>query len=363
MQSLGFTRGKCSPCTFYHREQNIRAVIHGDDFTLLGIDKNLDWFRAAIQAKWQVKIKGRLGPDPHDTKIIHVLNRLVEWCEDGIHYEADQRHADILVKTLSLDNNANGSPVPGTSEEVDLEDSSPLLSPQQTSLYRALTARAIYLSQDRTDIAFATKELSRQMSAPTESSWTKLKRLGRYLSQHRRFVNIFGYQSGINKLSVWSDTDWAGCKKTRKSTCGGIICLGRHILKSYSTTQSVIAQSSAEAEYYGMTKAASVGIGIRGMFEDFGVSLDINLLTDASSAKGIAMRIGLGKIRHLETSQLWLQSKVANGSVTITKISGKDNISDVLTKYLSGPDLSEHIKLIPASRTNRAHPNSLSTTS
>jgi hypothetical protein len=195
-----------------------------------------------------------------------VLNRLVEWRPDGIHYEADQRHAEIIVKTLSLDNNAKGSAVPGTSDEVDLHETSPLLPPQQTSLYRALTARAMYLAQDRTDIVFAAKELSRQMSAPTESSWTKLKRLGRYLSQHIRYVNVFAYQKSISRLTVWSDTDRAGCKLSRKSTCGGVICLGSHILKSYSTTQSVTAQSSAEAEYYGMAKAASVGIGIRGMF-------------------------------------------------------------------------------------------------
>jgi len=120
VESLHFTRGKCSPCTFYHRARNLWVAIHGDDFTLLGTDQNLDWFRTSIQAKWQVKVKGRLGPGPQDTKVIHVLNRLVEWREDGTHYEADQRHPDILVKTLSLDSNAKGSAVPGTSDEVDL---------------------------------------------------------------------------------------------------------------------------------------------------------------------------------------------------------------------------------------------------
>ena len=54
------------------------------------------------------------------------------------------------------------------------------------------------------------------------------------------------------------------------------------------------------------------------------------------------MRIGLGKVRHLETSQLWLQSKDASGDVSVHKIDGKDNVADALTKYLSGPDMSLH---------------------
>ena len=96
---------------------------------------------------------------------------------DGIHYEAHQRHAQLIVKMLELESNSKGSAVPGMREEVDLEGNSPLLSPQRTNLLRAITARGIYLSQDRTDIAFGAKELSRHMSAPTEMFWTKLKGL------------------------------------------------------------------------------------------------------------------------------------------------------------------------------------------
>ena len=167
-----------------------------------------------------------------------------------------------------------------------------------------MTARAIYLSQDRADIVFTAKELSRRMAAPTEMSWTKLKRLGRHLSKHIRYVNMFQYQNVPAQLNAWSDTDWAGCKLTRKSTSGGIICLCNHIPKSYSTTQSVIATSSGDAEYYGLTKSASIAIGIRGMFKDFGIQLGTGNFTDASAVKGIAMQIGLGKARHLETPQL-----------------------------------------------------------
>ena len=62
MQDLGFSRGQASPCVFYHQEKNIRTAIHGDDFTLLGHEKDLDWFRNQIAGRYSVKFRGRLGP-------------------------------------------------------------------------------------------------------------------------------------------------------------------------------------------------------------------------------------------------------------------------------------------------------------
>ena len=75
--------------------------------------------------------------------------------------------------------------------------------------------------------------------------------------------------------------------------------LGTHAIKTWSTTQSVIALSSGEAEYYGMVKGASVGLGTRELIRDLGVNLRTKVNTDASAAIGIASRKGLGKVRHI----------------------------------------------------------------
>ena len=42
MEGRDFVRGKASPCMFYHAQRNIRVVVHGDDFTVLGYDEDLD---------------------------------------------------------------------------------------------------------------------------------------------------------------------------------------------------------------------------------------------------------------------------------------------------------------------------------
>ena len=44
----GFVVGKSSPCAMYHKARGIRSVVHGDDFTALGKDNDLDLYRALV---------------------------------------------------------------------------------------------------------------------------------------------------------------------------------------------------------------------------------------------------------------------------------------------------------------------------
>ena len=133
-------------------------------------------------------------------------------------------------------------------KESDDEETSPELGAQAASQYRGLAARANYVSQDRADIQFATKELCRCMSKPTEASWAKLKRLVRYLCGRPRAVARFHWQDRSSAIDVYSDANWAGCRASRKSNSGGAVLWGGCCFKSYSKTQNTVAQSSAEPD-------------------------------------------------------------------------------------------------------------------
>ena len=117
--------------------------------------------------------------------------------------------------------------------------------------------------------------------------------------------------------------------------------IGNHCIKTWSSTQQVIAMSSGEAEYYGIVKGASIGLGIVGMLSDLGIKLSIVVSTDSSAAKGIASRRGLGKVRHIELCELWLQEQVAKGKIGLVKISGEDNFADSLTKHAGVDRISQ----------------------
>ena len=82
--------------------------------------------------------------------------------------------------------------------------------------------------------------------------WKKLKRLARYLKDRPRMVTKFLNQVPPETIDGYGDTDYAGCRRTRRSTSGGMVMHGRHILKTWSTTQATVALSSGEAELHGV---------------------------------------------------------------------------------------------------------------
>ena len=110
--------------------------------------------------------------------------------------------------------------------------------------------------------------------------------------------------------------------------------LGQHTLKTWATSQSVIALSSGEAELYALTKGASQTLGVMSLGLDFGLELEGTLHTDSTAAIGMAYRAGLGKVRHLRVQYLWIQEKIANEELWVDKILGDDNPADAMTKGL-----------------------------
>ena len=169
----------------------------------------------------------------------------------------------------------------------------------------------------------------------------KLKRLSRYLLQYPELVFRYENQRPQKKLKVFVDSNWAGCLKSRKSTSGGVVALGSHIIKSWSTTQGSIALSSGEAELYAIVEGAAKAMGVQSTMTDMGSTIDIQLYTDSSAAKGVVQRNGVGKIRHLQTKYLWVQAALKDKKFEVFKIEGKKNSADVATKHLSRTQMLE----------------------
>ena len=220
-------------------------------------------------------------------------------------------------------------------KKLELDQSSEFtLNSADATTYRALAARCNYLSQDRPDISFASKELCREFSVPNLASFKKLKRLVRYLCGLPRLVYHFPFGEEPKELTVYVDTDFAGCGSTRRSTSGGCVMIGSCLIKHWSKTQSTISLSSGEAELHGIAMGCAQGLGIQSLMKDLGWSLQLRVLSDATAAIGIARRKGLGKVRHLDCTDLWIQDQVRSGRIKLDKIMGAQNPADILTKYV-----------------------------
>jgi hypothetical protein len=478
---MGFVQGSGSPCCFEHPQWKVSVVVHGDDFSALGTDASLDKYEKGLSEKFECKFRGRLGEDPKDLKEIRMLNRIIRITPTGLLYEADPRHAELLSKSMGLNNckhvsspgvkksfSDNVMDLPISDDNVDtlhsldarmtrvhfasvveehdvvpysqiygchpsrfvfhkngnllkllktddpscgvpkreiqarrstikcdasartrilhevlvngpswemstaelilkiskktfkakrvgakaakaleFESKGEILTSSEATLFRALAARANYLAMDRPETAFATKELCRFFATPTKTGVEQLKRLIRYLAGAKRLVWHFGFQTtDVDALTVFVDTDFAGCHVTRRSTSGGAACRGRHLIKHWSTTQSTVALSSAEAEVTGISKGAAQGLGLQTIAADLGISLSLKVMSDATAAIGISRRRGLGKVRHLATADLWMQDRIRKGDFSLEKIAGADNPADMLTKHVARDLISKHMSAL-----------------
>ena len=156
----------------------------------------------------------------------------------------------------------------------------------------------------------------------------------------------FKWQSPTEIVTSFTDSDWAGCAKTAKSTSGGIVCIGEHVIKTYSRQQRVIALSSAEAELYAMVAASAESLAVIAYAKDMGIGMIGEVYVDSSAALGISQRCGIGKVRHLRTQGLWVQEARLTGRLAYRKVLGTKNPADVLTKHVPAELLQRHLETL-----------------
>ena len=110
---------------------------------------------------------------------------------------------------------------------------------------------------------------------------------------------------------------------------------GGWYLKAWSKTMEVLALSSGESELGALVRACTEGLGMKALIADFQRKVDIVIKSDATAAIGMARRLGLGRVRHLATSDLWIQQRLRCGDFSIMKHPGSSNSADLMTKVKS----------------------------
>ena len=389
----GYERGVANPCLFFGKKENCSIMVHGDDFVAVGSETATTKLRLTLEKAYKIKSE-ILGAGSNDLKEIRVLNRVVKCNDRGYTLEADPRHAEIAIRDLGL-SDAKPSKLPGSKEEqkksgggpagagdyplnlaeagaetrnwefpsgrgkgrgiveeimavgddkVEEEVDESILGAVEAKLYRGVAARLNYMGPDRPDMQYAIKEAARAMSSPRQCDWAILKKAVRYLLYRPRLVMRYDWQSKQTCIDGYTDSDWAGCSKSRKSTSGAVIMLGKHLVKSYSRMQKVIAMSSAEAETYGMVSCSAEILGIQACARDMGMYFEATIYADASAALGIVQRRGIGKVRHIRTQSLWLQEAHATKRLGFEKIDGTRNPSDLMTKHLTDTLQQRHLE-------------------
>ena len=348
MLPLGFIMSGIHPCIYYHPVRDMFVVTHVDDFLVSGNREDLRWFSKELAKEFEIK-SDIIGNRDGEVTEVQFLGRTIRRTQQGYEYEGNPKHVAILLEEWNMSDSRSLSSPGSAAEKPNLKEKAEEeveLDVVEATVYRRAAARINYMALDRSDLAYASKEASRGMAKPTKGDVIRLKRILRYLKGSPRAVNEFRWQEPQSEISGWCDSDWAGCTRTRRSTSGGFLLIGKHTILHWSSTQTVVALSSAEAELNALVKGISESLGLRNLFKEMNRIMQVKVHTDSSACKGIVQREGCGKVKHLEVRQLWVQEKIGDKSVEVKKVPREINCSDCLTHHWSSVDGIKHFERV-----------------
>ena len=118
----------------------------------------------------------------------------------------------------------------------------------------------------------------------------------------------------------------AACKKTGRSTSGGIVTVGSHVLKTYSRQLKTVALSSTEGELHAMVAASAEALGI------------VSLLRDREAE-------AVGEV-YADSSEANENRPAAGHGLSYKKVLGSRKPSDILTKHVASTLLDQHLMMI-----------------
>ena len=113
------------------------------------------------------------------------------------------------------------------------------------------------VKHSRPDIANAVRELSKVLDGPNEAAVKELKRVIKFVLDTKNYGLIINPKKNHDfkwKLTIYTDSDWAGDKDTRQSVSGYVLFLMNVPILWKSKGQNTLALSSSEAEYYALSE-------------------------------------------------------------------------------------------------------------
>ena len=329
MIAIGFVQGRASPCIYRHLEKQLRVWVHGDDFVPHGHTVNVRWFFVKLQEFWVVMHRGILGPSGyhHCVQSIRVLGRLVEWTAEGITWEADPRHSELIRKSFGV--TGRSVTTLGVKDKLDdIEGENPI-DKEAADRYRANTMRSQCLSGDRPEIQVECRDLARKLQQPSYLDEMGLESLARFFGVRPRLI-LFKWQKRVTRIEAWCDTDHAGCIRIRKSVSCCALMLGNSSVSNYCKGQAVIALNSGEAQYFGLVSAASPTFGLQSILLVCGWKFNAHVWMDATAGIAVGSRRGLERVKHIDTVFLWVQTMVTEGKISL----GQKPIKEMLADFL-----------------------------
>jgi hypothetical protein len=332
----GCVQNQTDKCLFSYTSggEVVHLLTHVDDIlAVTSSEKTLDDLMTDVGRDFELKSMG---------EATDYLGMGIERDQDGNFMMSQRKFIEEIIEVAGL-SDAKTSRFPLdtgyhklTGKELDSNDK-----------YRTIIGMLLYLSTNtRPDIAASVAILSQRVTKPRDTDMNEAKRVIRYLKGTKDLKLKLSDSDTNGRIEIYSDSDWAEDQKDRKSHTGWNLRLNGGTVGWSCRKQSVVALSSAEAEYIAMSEAAKEVIWALEVAKQFGYDTKepVKLFTDSQSAIGMAKSEGFSnRSKHIDTKVYFIKDLVDKGRITLVYTPTNDNIADLLTKPL-GSNKIEHLR-------------------
>ena len=331
--NLGFEVAPTDSCVLVHKDKECMLVIVVDDIIVCTNDEKL---RSIIEETLDKKFKIKAFGD-----VKSYVGLELEYKENVVILR-QKAYILKLLERFGMQNCKPATTPASTSQPQDKNLDNP--APSGTP-YRELVGSLLYLFATRPDICATVIKLSMHLEKPTIRDWMQAKRVLRYLAG--TIDKGIEYPRNISNLRIWAhtDSDWAGCKSTRRSTSGYVIFFDKGPICWKSKMQAIVALSSCEAEYIALVECIKEILWLLQHFRFLGIKIESPVVIGIDNQAAIALAknpVLHEKSKHIDTRHHFIRQAVQDGLIRLQYINTVENIADILTKSTSTATFQTH---------------------
>lgn len=335
---LKFKPCEADPCLYVrHGRNDVYLIVYVDDL-IIGSDdeEEIDEVFKCLRDKFEVTSLGLLR---------HFLGYEIER-ENGCYSLRLTPFIECVLRRFKMENcHAVKTPM-DLGYVTENEDSQPF---EDTTLYRSLIGALLYLAVNaRPDLSLSVGLLGRKVSNPNNSDWNAAKRVLQYLSGTKEFKISYAPRDRWN-LVGYSDSDWAGDRRTRRSTTGFIFFYAGGPVSWTSKRQDSVALSTLEAEYNALTLACQEAVWLRRLLEELKEPQEkpTILFEDNMGCLSFAKaERSSGRVKHIDTKRNYIRELCEQKTVNLEYCPSEEMAADALTKPVGPAKLSIFLKKV-----------------
>lgn len=296
-------------------------LVYVDDMLITGSSTILvHSFIQTLSHEFSIK---DLGP------VHHFLGIEISTTSKGLQLSQAHYALTILERSKMIDCKPMSTPL-----DVKLKSPGHAITLADPSLYRGIVGALQYLTITRPDLSYSVNYVSQFMHEPTVTHLKLVHRILRYL-KGTLSMSLHLTSDTTLTLSAFSDSDWAGCPTTRRSTTGYCIFLGSNIISWCAKKQHTISRSSTEAEYRAMANTAAELTWLTYILKDLNILLPAppSLYCDNISALYMTINpVFHARSKHIELDYHFVRERVALGLLVTRYIPTTKQVADLFTK-------------------------------